>query len=490
MIAPLNKYKEVLGLNRRNQEYVRPYNPPSAKKLADNKIATKRLLSRNGVGTPDIYKLIKNKEELMFLNWDSLPKSFVIKPNQGTGGNGILVFYGKKKGQQAWIRPNGDIMTKNDIILHMENILDGRFSMGNKKDIVIIEERVQSDPILKQYSYKGVPDIRIICFKGIPIMAMIRIPTKRSNGTANLHSGAICTGIDIATGITTNSMQMNTKSPLTDIYEDLEMTTDLKENKPLRGIHIPNWDNILEIALKCQKLSGLGYIGVDIALDVNKGPVVFELNARPGLGIQVANRAGLRPRLELVRDLNVKNYKHGIKLAKNLFGGEVEESIEAISGKKVVSLFEKVIIYNKNSTTKPKGKRKRRSEEDINTHAFIDTGYQTSRITTTMANRIGYINTTKYFNSLNVPQKFFTMEKAQKYIDENKEKLTSEENLLRVAKIINNGKIMIRPVIQITIKIADEIKDIEVVIEDDINYNVVIGRKDLKGYLIDTSNQF
>ncbi len=43
-------------------------------------------------------------------------------------------------------------------------------------------------------------------------MAMARIPTKRSDGTANLHSGAICTGIDIATGITTYSMQMDTSS--------------------------------------------------------------------------------------------------------------------------------------------------------------------------------------------------------------------------------------------------------------------------------------
>ena len=211
-----SKFKDILGLNRRNQEYVRPYNPPSAKKIADNKIITKKILSKEGIKTPEVYKLIRNKKQLEFLDWDSLPKSFVIKPNKGTGGNGIIVFYGKKTGEYSWIRPNEKIMTQRDIILHIENILEGRFSMGSKKDIAIIEERVKTDPLLKQYSYKGVPDIRIICFNGIPIMAMTRLPTKRSNGTANLHSGAICTGIDIGTGITTYSMHMNPNSIMSD----------------------------------------------------------------------------------------------------------------------------------------------------------------------------------------------------------------------------------------------------------------------------------
>src|SRR5690606_28733295 len=121
--------KEVLGLNRRNQEYVRPYNPPSAKAVADNKILTKRILRKESIQTPEVYKLVRTKKQLEFLDWDSLPKSFVIKPNKGTGGSGIIVFYGKKKGETAWIRPNGQNMTQRDITLHIENILEGRFSM-------------------------------------------------------------------------------------------------------------------------------------------------------------------------------------------------------------------------------------------------------------------------------------------------------------------------------------------------------------------------
>lgn len=478
-----NSYKDILGLNRRNQEYIRPYNPPSAKRLVDNKIATKRLIAKEGIKSPEVYKLIRSKLQLKFLDWESLPKSFVIKPNKGTGGNGIVVFYGKKKGEMAWIRPSGNVMTKNDIILHIENILEGRFSMGNKKDIAILEERVKTDSLLKQYSYKGVPDIRVICFNGVPIMAMARIPTKRSDGTANLHSGAICTGIDIATGITTYSMQMDTSSLFSDRYEDIEMTQDLKENKLLSGIQIPDWDNILEIALKCQRVSKLGYLGVDIALDAEKGPIVFELNARPGLGIQVANKAGLRWRLEKVKDIEVTGIKHGIRLAKNLFGGEVEESIEAISGRKVVNINEKVLVTHLK-------KRKKGKEVREVARAFMDTGVLTSRISETFANRIGYISTTKYFRSLNVPKNFPTLKDAQEYIDANLQKLTMEDGIVRIAKIVEGDFVNIYPVIQIKVRITGEEREIETVVVPDLEYHVMFGKEDLKGYLIDTSKTF
>ena len=480
---PNSKYKEILGLNRRNQEYIRPYNSPSSKGIADNKIVTKKILAKENIKTPEVYKLIKTKKQLQFLDWDSLPKSFVIKPNKGTGGNGIIVFYGKKKGENVWIRPSGETMNRRDITLHIENILEGRFSMGSKTDIAIIEERIKTDPLLKQYSYRGVPDIRIICFNGVPIMAMTRLPTKRSNGTANLHSGAICTGIDISTGITTYSMQMKSNSLLSDTYEDIDSTTDLKENKKLSGIQIPFWDEMLRIALVCQKVSKLGYIGVDIALDRDNGPVVFELNARPGLGIQVANRTGLRWRLEKIKGLQIKSIKHGIRVAKNLFGGEVEESIEAISGRKVVNINERIVLYyNENKELKD-------LQKEI-TSAFIDTGILTSRISKSMASRIGFLNTIKFFNSLDIPKNFKSLKEAQEYMDSNKDTLTKDNHIKRVAKIVEEDGVYIKPVIEVKTKISGEIKDIEMVVQDNITSPVIIGRSDLKGYLIDTSKTF
>ena len=56
----------------------------------------------------------------------------------------------------------------------------------------------------------------------------------------------------------------------------------------------------MNLAARSYELTGLGYQGVDLVLDKDKGPLILELNARPGLNIQIANRAGLLTRLQLV----------------------------------------------------------------------------------------------------------------------------------------------------------------------------------------------
>lgn len=43
-----------------------------------------------------------------------------------------------------------------------------------------------------------------------------------------------------------------------------------------------------------------GYLGVDIVLDQEKGRLLLEINARPGISIQIANQAGLLPRLDAI----------------------------------------------------------------------------------------------------------------------------------------------------------------------------------------------
>lgn len=483
------KYRQVLGINRRNQEYIRPFNPPSAKRIADNKILTKRVLAKGGIKTPKIIKVIRTRQQLEFFDWDSLPKSFVVKPNRGTGGNGILVFYGKKKGELAWIKPNHQIMTKEQLKLHMEKILEGSFSMGESKDLIIIEERILNHSSLKKYSYRGVPDIRLIVFNKIPVMAMVRFPTKSSDGKANLHAGGICAGIDIASGLTTYAIQLRKKSFLEDTYVSLDYTSDFRENLPLRGIPIPFWDKILDISIKCQEICGLGYIGVDIAIDENQGPLVFELNARPGLGIQMANNSGLRPRLERVKGIKIKTHKRAIQLAKTLFGGEIEEEIETLSGKEIVNLIEKVTIFHKDyQSIKKKGKKNR--TEIVK--SMLDTGITTSRIDEGLAYRMGYDQAIKTFKALNIPDKFESFADAQKYIDQVEKTIQPESQIVRLAKIFEIDKIKIKPVINAKIKIRDESKDIEAVLstQKDTIYPLLIGRKDLKNYLIDTSKTF
>jgi alpha-L-glutamate ligase-like protein len=153
---------------------------------------------------------------------------------------------------------------------------------------------VKFDPVFDHVSYLGVPDIRIIVFKGVPVMAMIRLPTRSSDGKANLHMGGVGAGIDMRTGITTNA-----------VVGTSPMHEHPDTGSPVVGLKIPHWDDMLEIASRCYEITGLGYLGVDLVLDAALGPLILEMNARPGLNIQIANAAGLLPRLHFLEALEL-----------------------------------------------------------------------------------------------------------------------------------------------------------------------------------------
>jgi len=184
---------------------------------------------------------------------------------------------------------SGRIISHSEIEHQISSILTGLYSLGGHRDRALIEYRVTPDQIFKSISYEGVPDIRIIVLMGYPVMAMLRLPTRQSGGKANLHQGAIGVGVDLATGITLKGTWLNsiiTKHPDTTNAVD--------------GVQLPNWDGFMKLAAECYELCGLGYIGVDMVLDQEKGPLILELNARPGLNIQIANDSGLTHRTQAV----------------------------------------------------------------------------------------------------------------------------------------------------------------------------------------------
>ncbi len=493
LLTTLQRSKEVLGINQRNAVYVRPYNSPRAKRIADDKILCKKILSRTGIPTAEIYKIIRNRKQLNTLKWEELPKSFALKPNIGTGGSGILIFYGKRKNSLEWIQPDGSVMGVTEIKSHIGQILDGQFSMGNRKDTAIIEERIVNHPLLKPYSYKGIPDIRVIVFNKVPIMAELRLPTYQSGGKANLHAGGIGVGIDIASGITTVAIHRRGASIISDIYDIIETTLD-DSNLPLRGIQIPQWKDILRMSIKCQEVTGLGYLGADIALDREKGPIVLELNARAGLAVQIANMSGMKSRMERVKGLKIKDADHGIRIAQNLFGGEVEDEIEAISGREIIGLvqkvqFHKIPIEKSNKKTSDPAKRKRALNYAAKVQ--VDTGIIRSRITTSLASELGYRSALEYFRDLEVPKEFSTREEAESFLEENKARILTHPLITNVI-IIEEDTISIRPMITATITISGLTIDSEMIVSrrKDLPYPAILGRRDLKPFLIDASRTF
>jgi len=350
----LKKSKTVLGLNERNLRYVKIPVTEMGHSVPDNKLKSKKLLRKAGIPVPKTYKIIRDQKELKLCNWNKLPNSFVIKPNLGTSGRGILIVFGKKKtknnGEQnergkIWVQADREIITIENLENHILKILNGVHSYKiTTSDIAFFEERIKIHPNLKPYCKKGIPDVRIMVYNKIPVMAEMRLPTLESQGRANLHQGGIGIGIDMGTGITTSRGVWHRK--LIDCLPE-------RKKLPLAGIKIPLWEEMLELAVKTQMILKIDYLGVDIAIDREKGLVVVEANTRPGLEIQIANLAPLKTRLEKAEGIKVKTIKQAVRLARDMFGGEIEEELEEISGKKVIGITEPIEIIDKKEKVHP-----------------------------------------------------------------------------------------------------------------------------------------
>lgn len=290
-IASRLREKGLMGIGQRNADYVLMYNPRKFYPRVDDKLITKQLALAAGLPVPELYAVVREEHEIAELHERIATRDqFVVKPAHGSGGDGILVITGRRG--DKYRRSNGAFITRDEFDHHLSNMLSGLFSLGGQPDHVLVEYCVQFDPIFDNVSYKGVPDIRIIVFQGYPVMAMIRLPTRLSDGKANLHQGAIGVGIDIPTGMTKRGVWGN---------EPVKEHPDTEHS--IVGLCIPRWEELLLIASRTYELSQLGYVGVDIVLDKQLGPLILELNARPGLAIQIANGNGLLHRLRKIQEL-------------------------------------------------------------------------------------------------------------------------------------------------------------------------------------------
>jgi alpha-L-glutamate ligase-like protein len=297
MFGAAKKLREagVLGLNERNAEYIMRLNPRRLYPRVDDKALTKELALAAGMAVPDLYGIIANQGDVRrFAGIVESLDSFVIKPAQGSGGDGILVVTGRSKRKRDSFRlSSGVLISEAEIAHHLSNIVSGQYSLSGNPDKALIEYCVRFDPVFAEVSYQGVPDVRIIVYRGYPAMAMVRLPTRASDGKANLHQGAVGAGVDMANGETLTGVLDN------EIVDDHPDTGAL-----IAGLRIPQWDFILESAARGYEVTGLGYLGVDIVIDRDRGPLILEMNARPGLNIQIANRSGLASRIARIDEIH------------------------------------------------------------------------------------------------------------------------------------------------------------------------------------------
>lgn len=391
----LKQYRQFLTKNERNKVYLRK-NSSLGRAIADSKHKTKILLGKAGVGVPTLIKRFRDGSEVGKFKWEKLDGNFVVKPVSGYGGEGILIIrkriVGKKsevEGETRFQLMDGRIVSVGEINNHCQNVLAGKYSLHGMPDTVLVEERIKIHPMFLAITKSGTPDIRVIVYNRVPVMAMFRIPTEKSKGKANLQQGAMGLGVDLATGITTFGIEGK--------GEEIKKLYDSGKKKWIKvnGIKVPLWREILETAVNCQKaIPGLGFLGVDVVLDKERGPMVLEVNSRPGLSIQICNKAGLKQRMEKVDDIDVRSTNHAVTLAKYLFGESFFEKVEQKEKIKTVEPLETIKVKI------PKGFRPELSKSPIlrmgkhrvvEVRAKIDTGAFRSSIDVVLAEKLGLL---------------------------------------------------------------------------------------------------
>ena len=295
MIFSKLKKSGILGMNRRVGEFILPYNPRHLYPLVDNKVLSHQKALEFDLPSPDLYFVVGSFGDLRHLKtWLKDLDSFAVKPAHGAMGNGVLIVEGvrwQEDGEPLIINSRQNEMALSDFSYYLSGILSGLYSLNGQPDQIIFQEKLKIHPVFSDFLVSGIPDIRVICFRGFPAMAMLRLPTKMSRGRANLHQGGVGCGLNIKTGRVTFGV---TQNRVIDHHPD--------SNRKLSELILPHWDEILLLSARCFEAVGMGYLGVDVVLDPDKGPLLLEINARPGLAIQTANLEGLLPRLRVIQN--------------------------------------------------------------------------------------------------------------------------------------------------------------------------------------------
>ncbi len=275
-----NKSSNVVGLNERNVNLIYPNNPKKYYPLADDKVLTKEILHKNNIPCAKTFGVIEYNSDIK-KTWQSCNSNnaLAIKPANGCGGGGIKILKKDKNGD--WFS-SGKKISDREIFQHMASIIMGFFSLGSH-DRVLIEECIEPHPFFHEIYPEGVPDFRIITLNNTPLMSMLRMPTNKSDGKANLHQNGVGIGVDMKEG------------RLLDVYDGKKYSNHHPDSTFLvNGAPIPYWKEILEISIATAKAFPLNYLGIDVVIDKVKGPQIMEINVRPGLGIQLVNKMGLK----------------------------------------------------------------------------------------------------------------------------------------------------------------------------------------------------
>ena len=168
----------ILGMNRRNAEYIMRFNPRSSFPLVDDKFMTKRLAEAHQIPTPPLYHVIEYHGDIAGLEEVlKRPPRFRRETSPGRWREWYRLDHRVIRHQVLSNRVERSL-SWTDLTYHIFDILSGIYSLEGLEDRALIEALIHPDPVFAAVTYYGVPDIRIVVYRGVPVMGMVRLPTQ------------------------------------------------------------------------------------------------------------------------------------------------------------------------------------------------------------------------------------------------------------------------------------------------------------------------
>ena len=296
----------ILWMNKRYLKYIRALNPKKDMKLADSKLKTKKLLQDLDIPNPKVLDIISNRKQLKNYDFSKfIWQDFVIKPNKWSKWKWILIC---NMINEKIIKVSWNLIDIDNFKKQIADILDGRYSMTTWNDVSFIEEKIIPWDGFSIFCEYWLADIRLINMKLVPIMAMLRYPTKESGWKANIAAWWIWFWIEIASW-KINTMYYNKKIYTKEFPE---------EYKHFMWIQILYWDDILLYSSQIQYFTNMWYLWFDWTISKN-WPNLIEINAMAWMEIQLVNWEWLENRFKKVEDLNISLPSKWVEIWKTLF---------------------------------------------------------------------------------------------------------------------------------------------------------------------------
>jgi hypothetical protein len=272
---------------REYRRFIDRVNPVGYRKLSQNKIAEKAILSLFDLPTPRFVgrlapmvgltsqgDSLRNASELAALIRKSEFERLVFKKLEGYGGKGIRIAQFRLVKEILCAAPIGETDDAKYVPLddYCESIL--RLSEGTDW---LVEEYFIQHPVMAGLNPLSVNTVRIWIYERsksetIVITAYTRIG-RGNMYVDNASSGGIVAGIDLTTGKLAAAQDAYAERRLYSRHPD--------HGSAIEGVVIPHWNAVQSLAKRALGIfPNLHFAGLDIAIGAN-GPVVLELNVSP-----------------------------------------------------------------------------------------------------------------------------------------------------------------------------------------------------------------